>query len=80
MNDRSVDLHCVHCRGTRHIIADDGPPVCVMCIDLLGSIAADPSRTDERILVALCKAHGDVVELLGGPLHWHWTAPWPVAA
>lgn len=73
-------MNCTRCTGTARLVVDDGPVVCRMCIYLLGSIAGDPARAAERILVALATRHGDVVELLGQPLRWHWTAPWPVAA
>ena len=77
---------CVRCSGVEHLIRDDGPVICRPCIDLLGGIAGEPERADNRILTALIRRHGDVVKLSrapavrglpAAPLKWEWIAPWP---
>lgn len=77
---------CQRCTGTDHLVSGDGPLVCRPCVDLLGSIAADPSRADEHILTAVLELHGDVVHLARVPaiargqtagLAWVWPESWP---
>lgn len=77
---------CHRCRATDHLVKADGEPlVCRPCVDLLGGIAAQPLRSDDRILSALLERHGDVVDLqtvpadrhAGARLAWVWTEAWP---
>jgi hypothetical protein len=85
---RRTPDRCIRCAGTEHLIRGDGPIACRPCIDLLGGIAGDPERADNRILTALLRRHGDAIRLnrtpevrgkASAPLRWEWIAPWPEA-
>jgi hypothetical protein len=77
--DARYAVRCHRCNGVEHLIDGDGPLVCRPCIDMLGSIAADPHRADHRIVTALLQRHGDVLSLqrfpvgTGGDTEMRWT-------
>lgn len=54
---------CIHCAGADHLITEDGPTVCWMCVQRFGRAAGDPESLSYGEARMLQEAHGDVLRL-----------------
>lgn len=74
------ELRCIRCAGTRRLVTDDGPPVCLPCLYRDGRAAGFPCDLTDGQVALLQDAHGDAVRLVRTPglrLAWRWVANWP---